>query len=184
MTDTQDEIEKIMGEIEKLQEVMNETPEAPTAETVAEAEAETEPMAEFHSEESDVSMEETLADLHEEEEPTSGGMLASIGTGETAPVEEEAYQEEDTQQEEAPVPVRLAYERPEPQAMPAATSKPMDGGALSLRLTGSMTLTLQYDYEGEQVTVGFSDNMLKVQLSDGTEFKIPVRRDSKLRRVA
>ena len=170
-SDTQDEIEKIMSEIESLQEVMNDTAEAPTVESIAaaEPEPEAEPMAEFRASPSDAPMEETLGAL-EEEPAAAGGMLAGIG-------------EPPAEVQEAPV--RLAYERSaaEPPA-PHSQTSPQSGGSLSMRLTGSMTLTLEYEYGGEQVTVGFADNMLQVQLSDGTEFKIPVRRESKLRRVA
>lgn len=52
-------------------------------------------------------------------------------------------------------------------------------GSLTLTLTGNMTLKLNYAFEGQEVTVGFSDHALKVQLSDGTEFKIPVGRSSR-----
>ena len=55
---------------------------------------------------------------------------------------------------------------------------------LSMTLTGKMTLKLAYEYEGEQVSISFVDQALMVQLSDGTEFKIPVRRRPALRRVA
>ncbi len=49
-------------------------------------------------------------------------------------------------------------------------------GSLTMTLTGNMTLKLKYAFEGQEVTVGFSENFLKVELSDGTEFRIPVAR--------
>jgi len=55
--------------------------------------------------------------------------------------------------------------------------------SVSLKLTGEMVLRLSYEFEGQEVTIGFSDGALRVELSDGTEFKIPVRRNS-LRKVA
>jgi hypothetical protein len=56
--------------------------------------------------------------------------------------------------------------------------------SLTMSLTGSMTLKLKYEFAGQEVTVGFSDEFLKVELADGTEFKIPVGRQKALRRVA
>jgi hypothetical protein len=56
--------------------------------------------------------------------------------------------------------------------------------SLTLSLTGSMTLKLKYEFAGQEVTVGFTDEYLKVELADGTEFKIPVGRQKTLRRVA
>jgi hypothetical protein len=49
-------------------------------------------------------------------------------------------------------------------------------GSLSLTLSGSMTLRLKYEYNGQDVTIRFVDHCLRVELSDGTEFKIPVAR--------
>jgi hypothetical protein len=49
-------------------------------------------------------------------------------------------------------------------------------GSVSIKLAGTMTLKLSYEFEGQEVTVGFVDGALRVELSDGTEFKIPVRR--------
>lgn len=56
--------------------------------------------------------------------------------------------------------------------------------SLTMSLTGSMTLKLKYEFAGQEVTVGFSDDFLKIELADGTEFKIPVGRQKTLRRVA
>lgn len=49
-------------------------------------------------------------------------------------------------------------------------------GCLQMTLTGNMTLKLKYEFGGQEVTVGFSDHALRVELSDGTEFKIPIRK--------
>lgn len=56
--------------------------------------------------------------------------------------------------------------------------------SLTMSLTGSMTLRLKYEFAGQEVTVGFTDEYLKVELADGTEFKIPVGRQKALRRAA
>lgn len=47
---------------------------------------------------------------------------------------------------------------------------------VSVKLTGDMLLRLSYEFEGQEVLVSFADGSLRVELSDGTEFKIPVRR--------
>jgi hypothetical protein len=54
---------------------------------------------------------------------------------------------------------------------------------VSVKLTGDMVLRLSYEFEGQEVVVGFVDGALRVELSDGTEFKIPVRR-AQVRKVA
>ena len=72
----------------------------------------------------------------------------------------------------------------EEEAYMSEESATAENGSLTMKLTGNMTLTLQYDFEGEAVKVSFADHSLKVQLSDGTEFKIPVRRRSDARRAA
>jgi hypothetical protein len=54
---------------------------------------------------------------------------------------------------------------------------------VSVKLTGDMLLRLSYEFEGQEVLVGFADGALRVELSDGTEFKIPVRR-SPVRKAA
>ena len=50
---------------------------------------------------------------------------------------------------------------------------------MTLSMSGSMTLRLNYEIEGQVVTIGFMDQILTVELADGTEFKIPLRRSSK-----
>ncbi len=66
----------------------------------------------------------------------------------------------------------------------ANNSDPESAPSLTMSLTGSMTLRLKYEFAGQEVTVGFTDEYLKVELADGTEFKIPVGRQKALRRVA
>ena len=47
-------------------------------------------------------------------------------------------------------------------------------GTLTLTLSGSMKLKLKYQVEGQEVVVGFDDHCLKIELKDGTEFKVPI----------
>ena len=63
--------------------------------------------------------------------------------------------------------------RPGPRSVSPSAA---DSGCLTLSLQGSMTLKLKYEFEGQEVTLSFNDQFLRVELSDGTEFKIPVAR--------
>lgn len=175
-----DEIDKIMNEIEELQREMSEvTPQAnPPKLQVVPTEAggngsEDHFMEEFHSTDDAPSMEETLGDL-KEEESSGSSLLDQVGS-----TEEVQDIEEKGEVMSAPV---NGHDYDTVEETPSS-GKP---GSLSMTLTGSMTLTLKYEYEGEEVVVGFTDHALKVQLSDGTEFKIPVRKKTKgkLKRVA
>lgn len=69
---------------------------------------------------------------------------------------------------DAPTPLRAVA--------PASAGEESPEGSLSLTLSGSMTLRLKYEYNGQDVTIRFVDQCLRVELSDGTEFKIPVAR--------
>jgi len=39
-----------------------------------------------------------------------------------------------------------------------------------------MRLALKYEQEGQEVSIRFEDEFLKISMADGTEFKIPVGR--------
>ncbi len=45
---------------------------------------------------------------------------------------------------------------------------------LSLRVRGSMSVRLDFESAGLGVVIGFEDGCVKVKLSNGTEFKLPV----------
>lgn len=77
------------------------------------------------------------------------------------------------------------YETPKQETfMEKPTGSDSSEGSLTMTLTGNMSLKLRYEFEGQEVTVGFVDNFLQVTLADGTEFKVPVARAKALRRVA
>lgn len=54
-------------------------------------------------------------------------------------------------------------------------------GTLTMSVAGSMQLKLKYEFDGQEVTLSFSDGALKISLVDGTEFKVPVGRARNLR---
>jgi hypothetical protein len=49
-------------------------------------------------------------------------------------------------------------------------------GSLSMTLAGSMRLALKYEQNGQEVSIRFEDEFLRISLADGTEFKVPVGR--------
>lgn len=174
--ETQDEIAKIMSEIDTLQVSMAEAPTAaqpvPTgtaapdpAPLEVETETETEvTMDDFRGGSDEPSMEETLGS--EIEEPAAGGLLADAPS-KTVSAPAAAQQEEATVTELKPKAVATAAHESRGETQ---------SGTLTLSLTGSMNLRLRYECEGQEVTIGFVDDALRVELADGTEFKVPVRR--------
>lgn len=71
---------------------------------------------------------------------------------------------------------QLVEGEPKKDAEPweSRTASSASPGSLSLLLSGQMTLKLRYDFEGQEVAVSFTDGFLKIELTDGTELKIPV----------
>jgi hypothetical protein len=57
---------------------------------------------------------------------------------------------------------------------PMAKQTKTGSGELTLRLSGDMTLNLEYSTGGQFVMVSFADGFLKIELADGTEFKVPM----------
>ena len=183
-----DEIEQIMNEIESLQLGMTtpddsaqvsanadeESMDEPTADTSVEEtpaeEGEEDIMKEFQSGGSDASMEETLAELHEDESSTGHGALdealAQTGT------EDSTETATETETDFAPSDDLGA---PAMEHDDSSDFNDSENGQLSMTLQGSMTLKLKYELEGQEVSVQFSDQTLRVTLADGTEFKIPMR---------
>ena len=160
--ETQDEIEQIMSEIEDLQQEINDVPQKTSAtgtppslkvvsnEDNADEEAD-DILREFRANGgAEPSIEDTLGGLQDEEGAGEPSMLASI-----------------TETKEVPMAPEIVHSD--------ETSNEVSEGTLTMTLTGNMTLKLKYDFEGQEVVVGFSNNALKVQMSDGTEFKIPVK---------
>lgn len=176
-SETKDEIDQIMGEIDVLQQSMANAPTTAQA-TQSSAEPEEMTIEDFRGGADDASMEETLGNLAEE--PASGGMLADAEEEIPEPTGDDAI--------EAELAAALAEQKEEtvsvtelkPKSRSRSTNpEPASGGqegTLTLSLTGSMTLKLRYECEGQEVTIGFSGDALRVELSDGTEFKVPVNR--------
>jgi hypothetical protein len=179
--ETRDEIEDIMNEIQQLQKNMDEAPKAkgkpqPKLKVVEESTSETAlvvaaqetgeaeaDLADFRGNESDASMEETLAAMKAEE--TGHGLLDEPATAE----QESQFSDERTEEE---------FEMKKNGTAEAGE------GCMSMSLQGSMTMKMKYEYEGQEVAISFVDGCLCVELSDGTEFKIPVARGGQSSKAA
>lgn len=199
-TSERDEIADIMAEINSLQRGMAEAPlkglsaspepaaeeppmdssepepeadPVPEAEAELEAEAEAAPPApedesgldEFRAEGASSSdgLEDTLATL-KEEAPAPHSILSTVTVTPPAPAPAKAA---------APTPpTRIQREKKQTRENPMQDH---DEGSLTMSVNGTMTLKLKYEFEGHEVTIRFADHCLKVELADGTEFKIPVR---------
>jgi hypothetical protein len=148
-----DELEKIMSEIEELQNEL-EASEAPSATASTVDSSDDDSSGEINSDDilkeiqanglvDESNMEETLAELKSED--TGSSLL-----------------DEPTEMAEIP--------------MSNTGGNSGNDGTLSMTLTGNMTLKLKYEFEGQEVTISFADQALRVQMTDGTEFKVPVAR--------
>jgi hypothetical protein len=73
-------------------------------------------------------------------------------------------------QEEAPV---MSNVSKIPSQTSGGNGSSGEDASLSMTLTGSMKLKLNYEFGTQSVTISFGDDGFKVQLADGTEFKIP-----------
>jgi hypothetical protein len=145
-----DELEKIMSEIEDLQNELQEdevatAPLQPDEQELNSEDILKEIQANGLVDESN--MEETLAEL--KTEMTTSSLL------------------------DEPSPKELT-ENP----MSSNSDNGANDGSLTMTLTGNMTLKLKYEFEGQEVTISFADQALRVQMTDGTEFKVPVSRMS------
>ena len=166
------EIDKIMSEIEELQQEMNRAdaaaaapvkklhavPDSPTS-TLGD---EDDILKEFQNggANEDASMDETLGHLKHE---SSGPSL----------LDDEAASEPDTSEIEDQI------ERDKQMVSDDQEMGTGSGGSMTLSMTGNMTLRLNYEVEGQLITIGFAEQTLTVELADGTEFKIPLHRTAK-----
>ncbi len=162
----QEDINKIINEIEELEGKIDATDAATSAAS------------------SEVEAPEGIAAAHHPEEAEPHKVPAALSVA--AAIEElENYQEIEAPpgseaEEVEPDVEAIRHHDPSPVAeSPSNTSD----GTLSMKLTGNMTLRLQYECFGQEISVSFSGQVFHVQLSDGTEFKIPVARRH-LHRVA
>ena len=187
------EIDQIMSEIETLQKRVSTEPAGLriVPNQPIEPDTDHEPssdsiMDEFRSGSSDEpSMEETLSDLRDEG-PSGPSLLddpveieEEVRTGPQEPEATEEFEEDESDEEET-----LEMEMSEIEEEGETMSNFEGDGTMTMVLNGNMTLKLKYEIDGQEVTIGFADKMLKVQLADGTEFKIPLRAPRMIKKAA
>lgn len=178
-----------------LQVVPSPTEEtAGTAERAAEAAlegTETDILEEFRAgaDERAGNLESTLADLSDEA-PSGGGMLDQLLADEVSASLEREHLASLGETETETAIETVTESAPSTPALPkrreteTAMKDQNDEGSLTMTLKGNVTLKLQYEFEGQEVTVGFEGGFLKVVLADGTEFKVPVARARSARKAA
>ncbi|MEK6705678.1 MAG: hypothetical protein AABZ06_07805 [Bdellovibrionota bacterium] len=197
--EAQDEINKIMSEIEHLQKEMNlsHAAQQPAGAAGVKPAANVSPLRppprvapqnipdetpdgtedvlnEFRGTAEDGSMEETLGGLEEIKSDKPSILDDEV---DAAPKEyQEEYQEPETNKGEVmPVNNTQAYYKDNDSEDKNANANAADS-SLTMTLTGNMSLNLKYDCCGEEIVIGFRDDALRLKLSDGAEFKIPLRR--------
>jgi hypothetical protein len=177
----QNEIERIMKEIEDLQIQMTQMAihEPPRPSIISNriqanlARAEGAPVT------TDSSVPE--AETHE--------LFKEIEGGEDSLVAETLAGLPSPGQPETVTPTRLqavpSHSTAEPRRSPGNPGRqPLAGeNALSMTVTGQMSLKLDFQCEGQEVFVHFNSESIRVEFSDGTEFKIPVKRDRSLKKI-
>ncbi len=117
----------------------------------------------------DAPMEEILAGIRERDESEGEGPSVS---------QTEGGESEMSEDDSSVIPFRAQQGKAE------QGSTQGDEGCLTMTLSGQMRLKLRYEFAGQDITVGFNDGALHVELSDGTEFKIPVHRGASRKQAA
>jgi hypothetical protein len=203
----EEELNDIINQLDKLQKEIETTepkeksPQRPELKVVSstailvggEQENISDELSDFRSNSSDsASLEDTLSQL-EQEEPAKDSLLAQVANAaEEMPAEESDFGEElDQSVHHFDEVVNEASDEVAEENLDQEVDKEIMAnkdtvpGVVTMTLSGDMTLKLRYEFEGQEVSVGFEDHCLKVQLTDGTEFKIPVSRKGKtLKNVA
>ncbi|MCC7440894.1 MAG: hypothetical protein IT285_04640 [Bdellovibrionales bacterium] len=196
--DTADELEQIMNDIEELQEEMasEEATEAtrkapppaaaaprprpalksvPTPSDDAEEPILETTMADFHGSSDDASLEDTLVGL-EEEAPATGASLLDADL--EASLADDSGALEEVEDEVSKIVDQISVKKEKPMTAMKRTEAPPGAaqeGSLTLSVTGAMTLKLRFEGGEQDVELAMTGDALVVKLSDGTEFRIPVK---------
>jgi hypothetical protein len=165
-----DEIDSIMSEIEQLQKEMSAPMPTPVAAAPVAAAAVATPVQAAPTVAS--SVDDLFSELQAAASTEQGGGLEeTLGEIKAAAPESGVFSEADTKGEETMSKATAGQS----WAQDSSNAGGSDG-TLSLTLSGNMTLKLKYEFEGQEVTISFADQALRVQMTDGTEFKLPVAR--------
>ncbi|MBI2711809.1 MAG: hypothetical protein HYX41_02940 [Bdellovibrio sp.] len=172
-----DNIDKIMSEIEELREDMKATVSTPVSTgTAPSARAtsnltKTPPLDEFGPQlvPEPVSEEDTNpSGVKVQRKPESSGVSMSPSTKPT-PAESVSASGEEGWLEETYAHLK------ENQALDASSIMDGLGGALTLLVQGSMAVRLRHETTGQEVGISFVEDSIHVYLADGAELRIPLR---------
>ena len=159
-----DEINQLLGEIQDLRQEMAQIPRPAPKTEPTEVANDVEGFADFRGTSGDASMEDTLTELKTDPNQEFIGSSAVNETEEE--VMDEAHEDSQSESNED------TNEMHEDIGMDQESE-----GSLTMVLTGNMRLRLKYQAGEQTVSIGFADNALKVELGDGTEFRIPMKRN-------
>ncbi len=161
-------------------------------------------MQEFQASPGDTSMEEALADLKDDEparpslldseaptaDSSSGdfGVADAVATSQShpqsqspvlatalSPLPESSEASSETHSEVISMHDSVVRNSKSPASSPVSSSSTSGDAVVDIRLQGQMALRLSYEFESQEVMIRFESGSLCVELSDGTEFKIPVQ---------
>jgi hypothetical protein len=168
----------------------------PALKAVPAAEEDDAELADFRGGSGDVSMEETLAGLEDEAPPTGKSLLdddlaaieqeAEAAAADEITEDPEAITDEELTDEMADIVDHLngtenglGKKEVAVKAAQKTTHRTTTGGAeegsLTLSVSGAMSLKLRYEGGDQEIEVALAGDALVVRLSDGSEFRIPVK---------
>jgi DNA repair exonuclease SbcCD ATPase subunit len=150
------------------------------AETLADLSANSEEET-ANSEEETANSEEETANSEEEtanseEETANSEEEAANSEEQTTNSEEETTTDVTTEtQNQVNVSNESTISKVTPQ-MKTPQKENSSDNSLSMTVSGQMSLKLNFEVEGQEILVQFNTDMIHIQFSEGTEFKIPLKR--------
>lgn len=152
------QMDEIMEELEQLEKEIDGQDGSHADLKVVSEEDE---MEGFRGSSSDASMEETLGHLKDEEEGTDNSIFNQTEIEDSVVAHTASTGEKEM------------------------SKKSQSGNdELKMTLSGQMKLVLQMQSDGHEVSISFDSGTLIVEMSDGSEFRIPVNRTSSKLKVA
>jgi hypothetical protein len=211
--ETQDEIEQIMSEIEELQQEMSAAtavatdaspkapqaavapPPAPPAQSSLTPPApkapppkpklvpSPEPVAQ---EVEAVAAQEIPAHEVSEVEEAESILKEFSGEGEEPWLEETMANLPDNSNESSLLEDRVepAMEAQELKEEASTQASSHEGGSLTMSVRGNIAIQLKHETSGQFISVGFNQHSIRISVSDGTEFKVPIRPIKNIKKAA
>ncbi|MEO5969587.1 MAG: hypothetical protein ABIQ95_06640 [Bdellovibrionia bacterium] len=173
----QSEIDRIMNEIGELQ---NQMASLSTSEGSAPDES---PSPAKTSDESEISelfkhieggeaslLAETMADVSAKTEENAPSNLVAETQNMESEIDSAVHEDQ-----EANGPNESTISKVTTQMKTPQKENPADN-SLSMTVSGQMSLKLNFEVDGQEILVHFDSDMIFIQFSEGTEFKIPLKR--------